>query len=105
MWPSMVSGHLWGWASDQGSRWHLHTQGPVFDLGRALGDHEGDLLGEVPGELEEVHTKEGRPGWEPPVSTEDQQSLKAALVAGQEALRKGHRIGRSLGISRGLKRS
>lgn len=56
----------------QESRQHLHTQGTLFYLGRALGYHKGHLLREVPGQLQEVDPKEGRPGWEPPVSTEDQ---------------------------------
>lgn len=73
-------------AKGQGSRWHLHTQGALFYLSRAPGDYKGHLLREVPGQLQEVNPKEGCPSWEPPVSTEDQQSLEAALVAGQKAL-------------------
>lgn len=70
----------------QGSKQHLHTQGALFYLSCAPGDHKGYLLREVSGQLQEVNPKEGGPGWEPPVSTEDQQSLEAALVAGQKAL-------------------
>lgn len=70
----------------QGLRLHLHTQSALFYLSRAPGDDKGHLFREVPGQLQEVDPEEGCPGWEPPVSTEDQQSLKAALVAGQKAL-------------------
>lgn len=78
----------WGWSNVKGqeSRWHLHTQGTLFYLGRAPGDYKGHLFWKVPGQLQEVDPKEGCPCWEPPVPTEDQQSLKAALVAGQKAL-------------------
>lgn len=77
----------------QGSRWHLHTQCALFYLGCAPGDYKGHLFWEVPGQLQEVDPKEGCPGWEPLVSTEDEQSLEAALVAGQKALGgEGYRV-------------
>lgn len=68
------------------ARLHLHTQATLLDLGGALGDHEGHLFREAPGQLQEVNPEERRPGWELPVSAEDQQGLQAAFVAGQEAL-------------------
>lgn len=92
-------------ARGQGSRWHLHTQCALFYLGRAPGDYKGHLLWEVPGQLQEVDPEERCPGREPPVSTEDEQSLEAALVAGQKALRgEGYKVSEVTGAQQGKRR-
>lgn len=65
---------------------HLHPEGAGFDLRRAFHHDEGNLLGEIAGNLCEVHAEEGHSVGQLLVAAGDEQVLETLLVAGQAAL-------------------
>lgn len=69
---------------------YLHSQRPPFDLTDTLFDDKGDAVRAAVGHLGEILSEQLQAALEFLVATLDGQRLQAALMAGQETLRKGN---------------